>query len=121
MQASIAKDYLQQKEELEQFEVGLTVYEIEDLHKKWEQHSNDFDQQQQQEIALSAEVQTKEAKIAEVRDRTVALDESVNELQEVLLHASEALEKLEGRKEVLKERKKNASQNKEQLQKTKKY
>ncbi|MDQ0184857.1 chromosome segregation protein SMC [Cytobacillus kochii] len=119
MQASIAKDYLQQKEELEQFEVGLTVYEIEDLHKKWEQHSNDFDQQQQQEIALSAEVQTKEAKIAEVRDRTVALDESVNELQEVLLHASEALEKLEGRKEVLKERKKNASQNKEQLQKNK--
>ena len=38
-------------------------------------------------------------------------------LQEVLLTASEELEKLEGRKEVLKERKKNASQNKAQLEK----
>ena len=35
----------------------------------------------------------------------------------VLLQTSEELEKLEGRKEVLKERKKNASQNKEQLEK----
>ena len=46
-----------------------------------------------------------------------ALDESISDLQNVLLETSEELEKLEGKKEVLKERKKNASQNKEQLQK----
>ena len=61
-------------------------------------------------------MQGKEAKIEDKRSMS-ALDESISDLQNVLLHASEELEKLEGRKEVLKERKKNASQNKEQLQK----
>jgi chromosome segregation protein len=72
---------------------------------------------QQEELKLSAQLQKKEAKIEETRDHLTALDESISDLQNVLLHASEELEKLEGRKEVLKERKKNASQNKEQLEK----
>ncbi|WP_080846481.1 chromosome segregation protein SMC [Cytobacillus gottheilii] len=118
IQASIAKDYLQQKEELEQIEVALTVYEIEDLHEKWQRLSVQLEKQQQDELQLTSAIQAKEAKIEQMRDHASALDESVNDLQNILLHASEELEKLEGRKEVLKERKKNASQNKEQLAKS---
>jgi chromosome segregation protein len=117
IQASMAKDYLEKKEELEKFEVALTVYEIEDLHQKWDNLSKQLEDHKQEEIKLSAQLQKKEAKIAETRDHITALDESISDLQNVLLHASEELEKLEGRKEVLKERKKNASQNKEQLKK----
>ncbi|MBS4189192.1 chromosome segregation protein SMC [Bacillus sp. FJAT-49705] len=117
IQASIAKDYLEQKEELEKIEVAVTVYEIEDLHLKWEQLSQDLENNKEKEIKLSASLHNKEAKIEELRDQASALDESINDLQNVLLHASEELEKLEGRKEVLKERKKNAAQNKGQLQK----
>lgn len=116
IQASIAKDYLQQKEELEKIEVALTVYEIEDLHSKWEQLSRQLEQHTEDEMKLSAVLQSKEAKMEELKDHIAAIDESVNDFQEVLLHASEELEKLEGRKEVLKERKKNANQNKDQLQ-----
>ncbi|MBT2688000.1 chromosome segregation protein SMC [Bacillus sp. ISL-47] len=116
IQASIAKDFLQQKEELEKIEVALTVYEIEDLHSKWEQLSRQLEQHTEDEMKLSSVLQYKEAKMEELKDHIAALDESVNDLQEVLLHASEELEKLEGRKEVLKERKKNANQNKDQLQ-----
>ncbi|EWG11918.1 chromosome segregation protein SMC [Cytobacillus firmus] len=115
IQASIAKDYLQQKEELEKIEVALTVYEIEDLHSKWEQLSRQLELHTEDEMKLSAVIQNKEAKMEELKDHIAAIDESVNDLQDVLLHASEELEKLEGRKEVLKERKKNASQNKDQL------
>ncbi|MCU1804522.1 MAG: chromosome segregation protein SMC [Bacillota bacterium] len=115
IQASIAKDYLQQKEELEKIEVALTVYEIEDLHSKWEQLSRQLERHTEDEMKLSAVIQSKEAKVEELKDHIAAIDESVNDLQDVLLHASEELEKLEGRKEVLKERKKNASQNKDQL------
>lgn len=115
IQASIAKDYLEHKEELEKIEVALTVFEIEDLHSKWEKLSQELDLHKQNEIKHSATLQSKEAKIEELRDHAQAIDESINDLQNVLLHASEELEKLEGRKEVLKERKKNASQNKEQL------
>lgn len=117
IQASMARDFLEKKEELEKYEVALTVYEIEDLHQKWEKLTKDFEEHQQEELKLSARLQKKEAHIEEMRDHLTALDESISDLQNVLLHATEELEKLEGRKEVLKERKKNASQNKEQLEK----
>nr|WP_263328020.1 chromosome segregation protein SMC [Neobacillus sp. Marseille-Q6967] len=117
IQASMAKDYLEKKEELEKIEVALTVYDIEDLHQKWEKLSRQLEERQEDEIKLSSQLQIKEAKIEEIRDHIQALDDSINDLQNVLLHASEELEKLEGRKEVLKERKKNASQNRGQLEK----
>ncbi|MDQ0972723.1 chromosome segregation protein [Neobacillus niacini] len=118
IQASIAKDYLEKKEELEKIEVALTVYDIEELHQKWTHLSTQLEEHQQEEIKLSAQLQIKEAKIEETRDHIAALDESITDLQNVLLHASEELEKLEGRKDVLKERKKNASQNRAQLEKS---
>ncbi|MBD1380016.1 chromosome segregation protein SMC [Metabacillus arenae] len=116
IQASIAIDYLEKKEELEQIEVALTVYEIEELHQKWENLSNTVKTGKEQELDLSSTLQKKEAFVEQTRDKLSALDESIDELQQVLLLASEELEKLEGRKEVLKERKKNAHQNREQLE-----
>ncbi len=115
IQASIAKDFLQKKEDLENIEVALTVYEIEDFHAKWEGFNKQIELHKRQELELSADLQTKEAEIEKVRNHIDALDESINDLQQVLLKVSEELEKLEGRKEVLKERKKNAHQNKDQL------
>lgn len=106
IQASMAKDYLEKKEELEKIEVALTVHDIEDLHQKWESLSKQLVEHQQEEVKLSTKLQVKEAKIEETRDRIFALDESITDLQNVLLQATEELEKLEGRKEVLKERKK---------------
>jgi chromosome segregation protein len=115
IQASMAKDYLEKKEELEKFEVALTVYDIEDLHKQWESVSVDFEKHGREEIALSSRVQKKEAVLAQTRDKIAALDESITNLQEILLSTSEELEKLEGRKQVLIERKKNSSTNETQL------
>ncbi|MBU8786393.1 chromosome segregation protein SMC [Bacillus glycinifermentans] len=118
MQASIAKDYLEKKDELEKIEVALTAYDIEELHQKWEALKQKVEKAKDEEMASSSAIQAKEAKIEEARDKIQALDESVDELQQVLLLTSEELEKLEGRKEVLKERKKNASQNRAQLEDT---
>ncbi|MDQ0215095.1 chromosome segregation protein [Oikeobacillus pervagus] len=115
IQASIAKDYLEKKKDLERFEVACIVYEIEELHSKWEQLKQDLQLHEKQEIQVSSALQQKEAKLTELRDKLTALDESVSDLQNVLLTASEELEKLEGRREVLKERKKNATNNEEQL------
>ncbi|PLR97313.1 chromosome segregation protein SMC [Bacillus sp. T33-2] len=117
IQASIAKDFLEKKDELEKIEVALTAYEIEELHGRWEHLSAQLELHKQDELKLAAVLQKKEAEIEQKRDQIAAIDESVSDLQTVLLHATEELEKLEGRKEVLKERKKNAGQNKEQLEK----
>ncbi|MBP1079986.1 chromosome segregation protein SMC [Bacillus capparidis] len=116
VQASIAKDYLDKKAELENVEISLTAYDIEKLNEDWTALSRSVEEAKGKEIASSASIQAKEADISETRDKIQALDESVDELQQILLVTSEELEKLEGRKEVLKERKKNATQNQEQLE-----
>ncbi|MCP3739063.1 chromosome segregation protein SMC [Rossellomorea sp. BNER] len=116
IQASMAKDYLEKKEELEKFEVALTVHEVEELHEEWQSLSKQFEEHGEQEIALSTHVQAKESHLEETRDQIAALDESITQLQDALLVTSEELEKLEGRKQVLHERKKNASNNREQLE-----
>lgn len=118
IQASMARDFLEKKEELEKIEVALTAFEIEELHGRWEKLSADLELHKENEIKMSATLQKKEADIELLRDELTALDESISSLQNVLLHASEELEKLEGRKEVLKERKKNAAHNQGQLEKT---
>lgn len=115
IQASIAKDYLEKKEELRQIEVALTVYEIEELHEKWEKQSKLVDELKSKDAVLGAKVKNEEASLERARADIQALDESVDELQQSLLVASEELEKLEGKREVLKERKKNYHQNKESL------
>ncbi|MFI8686303.1 chromosome segregation protein SMC [Rossellomorea sp. NPDC077527] len=115
IQASMARDYLEKKEELEKFEVALTVYDIEDLHKQWEKLSEEFERHGKEEQTLSASIHQKEAILTQTRDKIAALDESISSLQEVLLSTSEELEKLEGRKQVLVERKKNSSTNESQL------
>ena len=118
IQSSLAKEFLAKKEELEQFEVSLTVFEIEELHSKWEKLTNELNEHTVREQQMASELTEKETILQELRQRMANIDVTINTEQEVLLLASQDLEKLEGRKEVLKERKKNASQNKAQLEKS---
>ncbi|MGE7903719.1 chromosome segregation protein SMC [Peribacillus sp. NPDC094092] len=117
IQSSLAKEFLAKKEELEQIEVALTVFEIEELYGKWEKLSQELEKHNEMEQQMAGQLHDREAHLKKLRDSLATLETSINGLQEVLLNASEELEKLEGRKEVLKERKKNAAQNKSQLEK----
>jgi chromosome segregation protein len=117
IQSSLAKEFLAKKDELEQIEVALTVYEIEELYEKWEKLSQELEKHNEMEHQMAGQLQDREAHLKKLRDSLATLETSINGLQEILLNASEELEKLEGRKEVLKERKKNAAQNKSQLEK----
>ncbi|KAB7668610.1 chromosome segregation protein SMC [Bacillus sp. B1-b2] len=119
IQSSMAKEFLDHRENLEQIEVALMVHDIEEAHGKYETISKKLEEYKQEELKLSSLLQGKEAKMEEMKNQISALDESIDDLQQVLLLVSEEWEKLEGRKEVLKERKKNAVQNKDQLEKTK--
>lgn len=117
IQSSLAKEFLAKKDELEQIEVALTVYEIEELYEKWEKLSQELEKHNEMEQQMAGQLQDREAHLKKLRESLATLETSINGLQEILLNASEELEKLEGRKEVLKERKKNAAQNKSQLEK----
>lgn len=117
IQSSLAKEFLAKKDELEQIEVALTVFEIEELYEKWEKLSQELEKHNEMEQQMAGQLHDREAHLKKLRDSLATLETSINGIQEILLNASEELEKLEGRKEVLKERKKNAAQNKSQLEK----
>ena len=57
IQSSLAKEFLEKKEELEQFEVSLTVFEIEELHQKWEKLTNELEEHTAREQAMASELQ----------------------------------------------------------------
>lgn len=114
-QASVATEYLEKKDELKKVEVGVLVEEIEQLHQDWTDGKKDFEQLQDKETKLQTEVQSQEAKIQRARADMQVTDESIEDLQNILLSTSEDLEKQEGQKEVWKERRKNFAQNKDQF------
>lgn len=116
IQSSIAKEYLEKKAELEKIEVALTVCEIEELHQNWEQLLKQFEEHKDLEMDLLTKIQMQEAEIEALREQIQVLDDSITELQEVLLITSNELEKIEGQREVLKERKKNKNENRAQLE-----
>ncbi|ARK31031.1 chromosome segregation protein SMC [Halalkalibacter krulwichiae] len=118
IQASIAKDYLHKREELKEVEIALLVFEIDELHHTWttqkaklqslmgsyEKRQQALDEMEQLRVSL--------------RTRTSELSAKFTQLQEELLQVSEELEKNEGKREVLKERRKNATHNKDQLERS---
>ncbi|KKK39596.1 chromosome segregation protein SMC [Mesobacillus campisalis] len=118
IQASMAKDYTEKKAELEKIEVALTAHEIEEVHGSWERMSQKLEAHKAEETKMAALIQEKETAIDQLRKGIAISDEAILSMQNDLLLASEELEKLEGRKEVLKERKKNATLNRGQLEKS---
>ncbi|UOE92870.1 chromosome segregation protein SMC [Alkalihalobacillus sp. LMS39] len=115
IQASIAKDYLAKKEELKNVDVALIVHEITELHQEWTEAKSAIEQLEEQHKQMTVKVTESEETVASLRTEMKQLDDAMSHWQEQLLSASEELEKSEGQKEVLKERKKNFSLNREQL------
>jgi len=115
-QASIAKDYLEKKEQLEAIEVAVLVHDIQVTHEKWEKHTEGVQKLKEKEIEQASLISSTEAKHEKMRGHTQALDQSIEELQAALLLSSGLLEKYEGNRKVLEERQKHAKENAEQLQ-----
>lgn len=115
IQASIAKDYLQKREELEKIEAALTVHEIEEFHEAWEKKSAELEDLKQKGSEISESVEIKKQELLSAKQELHSAENNIEKFQQTLLDTSEELEKLEGKREVLKERKKNAHQNKENL------
>ncbi|WP_368504035.1 chromosome segregation protein SMC [Alkalihalophilus sp. As8PL] len=118
IQASIARDYLEKKEELKEVEIALMVNEIEELNQEWNKEKDKLQGLHQEHEKRHHKLIEMENELQTLRTRSKQLDEELNKAQGELLEVSEELEKNEGKREVLKERKKNAFQNKEQLEKS---
>ena len=115
IQSIIARDYLEKKAELEQYEVGYLAHEIENLHGKWETLTKLIEEHTEQEIGLAATITTKEVILDTLRNERIILDEKISELQDQFAIITEDFERIEGFKAVSEEKKKNATQNVEKI------
>ncbi|WP_413380068.1 chromosome segregation protein SMC [Alkalihalobacillus sp. 1P02AB] len=118
IQSSIAKDFLEKKEQLKEIEIALLVYQITDLHQKWTSEKEKLGQLKEQHQIRSKQVKEMEDQLESLRVQSQQLQEILNQTQEDLLYASETLEKAEGKKRLYKEQLKHASENKETIAKS---
>ncbi|WP_144461396.1 chromosome segregation protein SMC [Siminovitchia fortis] len=110
-QAETAEKFLEKQDELKKIEGALIVREVESLYIKWEKAKKELETYTDSEIKLSNEIQQLEMAADEDRQGQNELDVKINRLQEELLSVSEHLEKLEGRRQVLREKSRNAIRN----------
>ncbi|MCK9909879.1 hypothetical protein MXD81_12120, partial [Microbacteriaceae bacterium K1510] len=113
-QAETAKTYKELHKQLVEHEVALYVQQIDATHGKWEEANRLVAQSQEQLVRYSTEASTREADLEQAKFHVSQIDQSIEELQQVLLHVSEETEKVEGQREVLKERLRNLSANRQQ-------
>ncbi|WHX27134.1 chromosome segregation protein SMC [Virgibacillus halodenitrificans] len=116
-QAKTAEKYLQFKDELTQSEVSLLITVIDTLHTQWRNLLKDIEVEKEKEISLKTAIQGKEATVERERNALQLLDQEIEKFQEDLLKTTQELEKYEGRKKLLHERTKHATENREKLEK----
>ncbi|MDX8045024.1 chromosome segregation protein SMC [Gracilibacillus sp. S3-1-1] len=115
-QASIAKEYLAQKDRLTNVEVGLLAKEIEELNQKW--------QDAKKQIAIKTQslqkhqnwIVKQEAENDELKTTIQKMDDQIADLQESLLLETQELESLEGNKKIYHERFQHFQENKDKLE-----
>ncbi|MDZ5711690.1 chromosome segregation protein SMC [Jeotgalibacillus haloalkalitolerans] len=114
-QASLAREYLAYKDDLKKTESGLLAYEAEEMTAEWESKEAELIRVKEHEQKLRLKLdEDDEALNAKQKERSVC-EKSIEELQSTLLTVTKEAEQLEGRRQVLIERQKNADQNEDQL------
>ncbi len=113
-QAQTAKVYNGLHKQLVEHEVALYVQQIDTTHTKWEAASEKVKELQNELVRFSTEASAREADLEQAKYKVSQIDVSIEELQQALLLVSEETEKVEGQREVLKERLRNLSANRQQ-------
>ena len=114
-QATIARKYQEKKSDLKEIEIALLVTEIEQLHSKWKHLLDEIEKEKLLSVEKQTSIQKREAMLTEEREKIQQLDHEINSLQNELVTITEQLEQFEGKRNVLKERFKHLSENKQKL------
>lgn len=115
-QSEKALKYKELREQLKNKEISLYVHQIEQIHESWSEANDKLTKLKDQELSLSTVVSAHDAKLESERHALRLVEDQIEVLQRQLLEYSESFEKSEGYGEVLKERAKNLSQNRVQLE-----
>lgn len=114
-QSSRAKEYLAQKDQLKDAEITLLRTEIELLHNDWQAFLTKIKQLKETENDYSVEIQIEAAEVEKEQLDIEQMDQIVQSYQQKLLTLTESFEKLTGEKNVILERAKYTTENKDKL------
>ena len=98
--------YIEKNKELENIEVALITKDITDINYKYTDSKNKIESLEKEVLEISVTNNKNEAKIEEYKVNISKLDEDINRLNKDLLDKTALVEKLNGEKTILLERKK---------------
>ena len=103
-QSEKAKEYLEVKEKLSQIEVSLLVNEIDEINKVYQENKNRIDNLNEEILKLNTTLSN--SKVDKLRMEELNIDKEINELNNKVLIKTKEEEKLNGERNILKERSK---------------
>lgn len=116
IQASAAKDYVRMSEELRESDIALIVHDLTTLDSDLQTVNQEYEQLQKTEQQQAFEISNFEAQVDDIRGKLKLIDEVLDTAQEQLVEASSEVERWEGRKALMKEKRLNAEKQLKQLQ-----
>ncbi|MGG0657905.1 chromosome segregation protein SMC [Rummeliibacillus pycnus] len=109
IQASAAEDYLKMSNELKDIDIAVLVHDIENLNRSIEQIVNEKQELYSKEQIHSSQIIEKESNISKLRKQLSDLDTLLDESQHQLVDVSAEVERFEGRKVLMAEKRMNAT------------
>nr|WP_106784145.1 chromosome segregation protein SMC [Lysinibacillus timonensis] len=116
MQASSAKDYVRMTDELKESDIALMVHDLTNYLQDLTVINNEHKQLEEKEHKHAAEISNIEGQANEIREKLREIDLTLDTSQEQLVEASTEVERWEGRKALMQEKRMNAEKQLQQLQ-----
>ena len=110
-QSKKAKEYLENKEGLDHYEVALLAYDLENTNIDLERLRLEKERLEKEIVTLSSESSKSDADEIEQKTKQEKLEKESLIIQQRLLEVTQAVEKVNGEKKLLQEKNKNANAN----------
>ncbi|MTH07610.1 chromosome segregation protein SMC [Turicibacter sanguinis] len=114
-QSEKAEKYTVLKKECSESEISVLAYDIKTLNDQMERSKKERKEVEFEHLSINGKIATDERRMDNLKQTQQAQEQQLEALQTELVETSELIQKLQGQRDVLKERHKNASSNKEQL------
>lgn len=118
MQASSATDYLRMSEELKEVDIGLIAFDLNRIEKRLHDVKQEVDIYEQQQKELENVIWKMELNLQAVRGQLTEHDCLIDDAQESLVEASSEVERWDGRKQLMAEKRQNMDQQIDKLRST---
>ena len=114
-QSEQAEKYMVLKHECSDSEISVLAYDIKTLNDQMERSKKERKDVEFEHVSINAKIANDERRRDTLKQNQQAQERQLEQLQADLVETSEWIQKLQGQRDVLKERHKNASSNKEEL------